>query len=75
MNRIILQASDLKTKLEAMNLNRGSCTLASIDAVDYYPSVRFMLIRKAVHYYSKDLPESLQETIDHCLDMIKFGMK
>ena len=35
----IIQASDLKEKLESLNLTRGDCTILSLDAVNFYPSV------------------------------------
>jgi len=47
----------------------------SIDAEDFYPSVRLKLVRKAVCHFSKNLPEEDQITIEHCLDLIKFGMQ
>jgi hypothetical protein len=55
--RTIVQASDLKEKLESLNLRVDSCTIVSIDAIDYYPSVHFQLVRKAVEYYSIGLSE------------------
>jgi hypothetical protein len=74
MNRTIIQASDLKEKLEMLNLTATNCTIVSIDAQDYYLSVRFKLVRKAVRYYSQQLSLDLQDTIDECLGMISFGM-
>jgi len=37
--------------------------------------VRLKPVRKAVCHFSKDLPEEDQITIEHCLDLIKFGMQ
>ena len=75
MSKIIIQASDLKETLEEMNLHKSTCTLASIDAENYYPSVRFKLIRKAVTYFAASLPVEKQNTIKHCLEIIQFGMR
>jgi GIY-YIG catalytic domain len=73
--RTIIQASDLKERLEGFDLSCNSCTIMSIDAQDYYPSVRFKLVRRAVEYYSQSLPAETREMIDTCLSMISFGMK
>ena len=75
MDRIIIQASDLKETLEEMNLHKSGCTLASIDAENYYPSVRFKLIRKAVNYFAAPLPAAKKRIIQDCLEMIQFGMR
>jgi hypothetical protein len=50
------------------------CTV-EIDAQDYFPSVRFKRVQKAVEYHSNSLPDDVQDTIYHCLRMIHFGMK
>jgi hypothetical protein len=68
--RTIIQASELKEKLESLNLRVDSCTIVSIDAIDYYPSIHFRLVRKAVEYYSIGLSEEARETINNCLTMI-----
>jgi hypothetical protein len=72
--KTIIQASDLKERLEQLNLKANNCTIVSIDAIKYYPSVHFKLVRKAVHYYSQHLSEQARTTIDQCLTMISFGM-
>jgi hypothetical protein len=73
--RIIVQASDLKEKLESLQLQVDNCTIVSIDAIDYYPSIHFRLVRKAVEYFSSSLSEDAREIINSCLSMILFGMK
>jgi len=47
----------------------------STDAEDFCPSARLKLVRKAVCHFSKNLPEEDQITIEHCLDLIEFGMQ
>jgi len=32
-------------------------------------------VRKTVYHFSKNLPKDDQINIDHCLDLIKFGMQ
>jgi hypothetical protein len=61
--------------LELLGLTSTNCTIVSMDAQDYCPSVHFRLVWKAVQYYSQTLSLDLQDTIDECLEMIRFGMK
>ena len=46
----------------------------SIDEEAFYPSVRYKLVEKAVKFFSENLTDEEEDTIKHCLDMIKFGM-
>jgi len=39
-----------------------------------YPSVRFSIIKKAVKYYTLNLPTEEKEKVRNCLDMIEIGM-
>jgi len=75
MSKTIIQASDLKENLENQGITCNNSTIVSIDAEDFYPSVRLKLVRKAVYHFSKDLSEEDQITIEHCLDLIKFGIQ
>ena len=75
MSKTIIQASDLKDQLENRGITCNNSTIASIDAENFYPSVRLKLVRKAVNHFSKNLPEEDQITMEHCLDLIKFGMQ
>ena len=52
MKKTIVQASDVKRDLETMNINCSNTTIVSLDAVDFYPSVRFKLVKKAIRHYS-----------------------
>jgi hypothetical protein len=70
----IEQASHLKTQLEELQLTPRANTIISIDAQDYYPSIKFKLVKQAIDYFSSKLPQQDRLTIDMCLDMIKFGM-
>ncbi len=71
----IIQASDLKTKLETLAITPANSTIISIDAQDYYPSVRFKLVKKAVTYFTRHLPKTVRHDINTCLRLIKFGMQ
>jgi len=46
-----------------------------MDAEDFYPSARLKPVRKAVCHFSKNPPEEDQITIEHCPNLIKFGMQ
>jgi tRNA uridine 5-carbamoylmethylation protein Kti12 len=56
-SKTIIQASGLKKTLESLQITSTKSTIVSIDAVDFYPSIRFKLVKKAVHYFSRNLPE------------------
>jgi len=75
MSKTTIQASDLKENLENQGMTCNNSTTVPTDAEDFYPSVRLKLVRKAICHFSKDLPEEDQITIEHCLDLIKFGMQ
>jgi hypothetical protein len=49
-------------------------TIASFDAVDMYPSIKFRLVEKAVWYFARDLDSDLRRKIEACLEMVRFGM-
>jgi len=70
----IIQASDLKGKLEKLNLKQNEVTIASIDAVDMYPSIKYKLVVQAVNFFARDLSDDDKQSIKNCMDMIKFGM-
>jgi hypothetical protein len=72
--RNIINAEDLKGRLEELRLVQGEATIASLDVVNMYPSVRFKLIAKAVAYFSRRLPRKQRARVQRCLDLIKFGM-
>ena len=74
MTKTIIQASDLKRDIEKLGITRHNTTIASIDAEAFYPSVRFKLVKKAVNFFAKGLKAEELTKINHCLDMIKFGM-
>jgi hypothetical protein len=70
----IIQASDLKDKLEKLNVRRDEVTIVSIDAQAMYPSIKFKLVINAVNFFAKNLSTIDRETIDDCLKLIQFGM-
>ena len=51
----IVQTSDLKETLEEIGLNREEVKIASVDAINMYPSIKLATIRKAVRYFARKL--------------------
>eukprot|EP00957_Ditylum_brightwellii_P180071 13717254-Ditylum_brightwellii.AAC.1 len=71
----IIQASDLKERLDDLAVQRCDVTMMLLDIENMYPSVRLKLIQKALTYYSCNLSKDDKTTINECLDLIKFGMR
>ena len=74
MKKTIVQALDLKQKLEALNITRSDYTIATIDAKNMYPSVKFGHIEKAVSFFLRNASDDDKKKAGKCLDMVKFGM-
>ena len=53
----IVQASDLKGRLEKFKIKRGEVKIASVDAINMYPSIKLSTIRKAVRLLQGKLPQ------------------
>ena len=72
--RTIIQASDLKERLENLNINKDKYTIMSLDIVSFYPSIKFNVVKKAVDFFSDNLTRKEKNTISTCLNLIQFGM-
>ena len=48
----MVQASDLKEKLEEIGIIKDKVTIVSIDAVNMYLYITFTTINKAVRYFT-----------------------
>ncbi len=74
----IIQASDVARKIDKLQINRDKHTIVSIDAVKMYPSIQAGMVEKAVHYFlskgNRELTNTEKESVDKCLEFIKFGM-
>ena len=57
-----------------LNWKINEVTIASIDAVEMYPSITFTLAKKAISYFTRNLPKSKTSTVKLCLKLIAFGM-
>lgn len=72
--RTIVQASDLKTQLDRLGLNRKEVTIASVYAEAMCPSIKYQLVPDSVEWFAWQLDEQDRETVPSCLEFIKFGM-
>ena len=70
----IVQASDLKERLEELGLKREEVTITSVDAINMYSSTKIATIRKEVRYFARKLTRESKKTINLCLDLVHFGM-
>ena len=70
----IVRASDLKETLEELGLRKEEVTIASVDAINMYPSIKLATIKKAVRFFARKLTSEVKKTINLCLDIIQFGM-
>ena len=70
----IVQASDLKETLEELGLRKEEVTIASVDAINMYPSIKLTTIKKAVRCFARKLTSEVKKKINLCLDLIQFGM-
>ncbi len=70
----IIQSSHLKVQLEKLEIKWGDVTIASLDIVNMYPSVKYKLIKKAIEYYSQGFDEEERMMIESALAMMKFSM-
>jgi hypothetical protein len=48
--RTIIQASDLKAKLDSLHIQQDDVTIISLDIEAMYPSIKFKLVQQAVEY-------------------------
>ena len=51
----------MKEKIETLEVKKNEVTLAKVDIVAMYLSIQFLLVKKAVRFYSKDLSKGDKE--------------
>ena len=54
---------------------RDEVTIASVDAINMYPSIKLSTIKNAVRFFVKNLNAATKKTINICLDLIPFGIR
>ena len=70
----IINAYDLKKTLEKLNIKYGQHTIITMDIVAMYPSVKFLMILKAVNYFLRNASESDKRKAKLALELVRFGM-
>ena len=70
----IVQSSDLKERLEELKIKRDKATIASVDAIDMYPSIKLSTNRKSVRFSARKLTAATKKTTNLCLELIRSGM-
>ena len=70
----IKQASSLKADLEKLEIIRGTNSIASLDIIDFYPSVSYKMIEMAVWYFARNLIESEKKKIATGLELFRAGI-
>ena len=53
---------------------REEVTIASVDDINMYPSIKIATIKKAVRFFAITLTTATKKTINLCLELIRFGM-
>ena len=66
----IVQASDLKETLIEKGFKKEEVKIASVDAINMYPSIKLTTIKKVVRYFAITLTRETKKTINLCLDLI-----
>ena len=49
-------------------------TIASVDAITMYPSIKLSTIRNVVRFFARKITAETKKTINLCLELIRFGM-
>ena len=70
----IVQASYLKERHEELEVKRDEVTIASVDAINVYPSIKLTTIRKALIFLSRVITASTKKIINLFLELISFEM-
>ena len=70
----IVQASDLKNRVEELKIKRDEVTIASVGAFIMYPSIKLSTIKKIMRLFASKLTAATNKTINLCLDLIHIGM-
>ena len=70
----IVQASYLKEILEELELKRDEVTIASVDAINMYPSIKLSTIKKSERLFARKITAATKKIINICLELIRFGM-
>ena len=70
----IIQASNLKKILEQLWINRDEVTIASVDAINMYTTIKLLTGKKSVMFLKRKLTAATKKTIKLYLELIILGM-
>ena len=70
----IIQASDLKKRLEEQKIKRDKVTIASVAAIIMYPLIKISTIERNVRFFARKLTAENMKTIKLYLELIHSGM-
>ena len=68
----IVQASDQKERLEELKIKRDEVTIASVDDINMYMSIKLSTIKKVVNFFARKLTASTSKAINRCLYLVRF---
>ena len=60
--------------MEELGLKKEEVTIALVYAINMYPSIKLVTIKKAVRFFARKITNEVKKTINLCLDLIQFGM-
>ena len=63
----IVQSSDLKERLEVLKIKIDEVTIASVDAINMYLSIKISTIRRVVRLFTRELISAPKKIINLCL--------
>ena len=70
----VVQASDLKEGLGELEVNRDKVTIASVDAINMYPSIKLSTIKNSLRLFARKITLSTNKIVNIFLDLIHFEM-
>ena len=70
----VIQASDLKEKLEKLKIKIDEVTIASVGAINMYPSIKISTIKKTVRLFASNLTSATKKKMNLCLELVRFIM-
>ena len=70
----IVQAYELKERLERLKIKRDEVKIASVDEINMYASIKLASIRKSVIHFARKLTTETKNTINLYLEIIHFGI-
>ena len=64
----------MKADLERLSVSQDNNSITLLDIVDFYPSVSFCMIEKAIWFFASILPKSEKWNLNASLILLKLGI-